>query len=214
MKTLLLLLLLLVSAFASPAGAATLYTEAVQGDFSNAGATPTSLSFEPGTNQIFGTTGRSLLTGVDRDYFTFVVPIGYQWSAIQLLPGTVSGGSLSFIGVQEGPQVTVPWNAADATGLLGWTHYSPAEIGTDLLPVMGTMGFGSTGFTPPLPAGTYSIWVQDNGMGTFAWGFDVQITPASVPEPGTGALVLAALAAGVASRRLVSRARRPEIRPH
>lgn len=202
-RSLLLLLLPLVFASALPGRAATLYTESVQGDLSNAGATPTSLGFEPGTNQVSGTTGRDMLTGVDRDYFTFVVPIGYQWSALQLLPGATSGGAFSFVGLQSGNQVTVLPTAPDATGLLGWTHYSPAEIGSNLLPVMGTSDYGATGFTPPLPAGTYSLWVQDTGIGTFVWSFDVQITP--VPEPSLVALLLSAAAAGALGRRLGAR---------
>jgi MYXO-CTERM domain-containing protein len=190
----------LIAFLTSSATRAADYTEASSGDLSNNGLAPTSLSFEPGSNQVIGTTGRSLLTGVDRDYFTFVVPAGYVWSAVIELPNTVVGGSMSFFGVQAGNQVTVSPYAADATGLLGWTHFTGGQAGTDLLPLIGTGGLGSTGFTPPLPAGTYAIWVQDFNTGTATYGFDLQITPGSVPEPGIAALALAGLVA-VFSRR-------------
>lgn len=190
----------------SPARALAVYTEASNGDLSNDGLHPTSIAVEPGSNQVFGTTGRS--GAIDVDYFTFVVPSGYAWSALELLPGTVAGGSLSFIGLEAGNQVTVSASAADATGLLGWTHYGSGAIDADLLPFMSAPSLGSTGFTPPLAAGAYALWVQDFNVGTFAYGFDVQVTP--VPEPDAAALVLlalgvSALAAGILSRLSDSR---------
>src|SRR5262249_26452725 len=158
--------------------------EATVGDFSTDGLHPTSLDFQPGSNQIFGTTGRPT-TVIDRDYITFTVPVGFVWSAVIELPGTQSGGSLSFFGVQAGPQVTVDPTAFSAAGLLGWTHYDPSLVNTTLLPAIGTGGLGSDGFTPPLPAGTYSLWIQDFNSGTVSYGFDIQIT---VPEPSSAAL--------------------------
>ncbi len=130
----------------SPARALTVYTEASNRDLSNDGLHPTSIAVAPGSNQVFGTTGRS--GAIDVDYFTFVVPSGYAWSALELLPGTVAGGSLSFIGLEAGNEVTVSASAADATGLLGWTHYGSGAIDADLLPFMGAPSLGSTGFTP------------------------------------------------------------------
>ncbi|HTO08600.1 MAG TPA: hypothetical protein VMR86_16245 [Myxococcota bacterium] len=195
-------------AVSTPAAAATVFDEATVGDFSTDGLHPTSLDFQPGSNEIFGTTGRG--TVIDRDYVTFTVPVGYAWSAVIELPGTQSGGSLSFFGVQAGPQVTVDPNGFSAAGLLGWTHYDPSLIGTDILPAIGTGGLGSDGFVPPLPAGTYSLWIQDFNAGTVSYGFDIQISQA--PEPGSAALVLFGLAAalgihnlGSGSRRTISR---------
>jgi len=90
----------------SNVSAAVLYDEATAGDFSGSGLTPTSVGLlAPGSNQIFGSTGN--VGGSDRDYFTLTVPNGYQLASILELPGTQSG-NLSFIGLQEGPQVTLP----------------------------------------------------------------------------------------------------------
>lgn len=163
------------------------WDEATQGDFSNLGSAPTALTVGAGHNQIHGATGRP--DGpIDLDYLTFAVPDGFVWSALVELPGTQSGGSLSFIGVQSGTQVTVSPAAQDASELLGWTHYSPGAVNADLLPFMGTGGFGSAGFAPPLPAGSYALWLQDFNAGTFAYGFDIAISPADEPEPPSLAL--------------------------
>ncbi len=188
----------LASGLVSGAGAATVYDESVSGDLSNAGASPTFISTAAGSNQIFGTTGK---TGgvIDLDYFTVALQAGQTLTAITLLPGSNVNGSLSFIGVQAGSKVTVSPTGGSATGLLGWTHYSTSEIGTDILPAIGA-GAGATGFTPPLGTGTYSFWVQDTSPGAAHYGFDFTVT--SVPEPTGMALMLAGLAGlGVALRR-------------
>jgi hypothetical protein len=186
--------------------AAAIFDEATLGDFSSDGLNPTSLDVKPGSNQIFGTTGRGTTTTPDRDYVTFTVPVGYVWSAVIELPGTQSGGSFSFFGVEAGPQVTVDPNGFSAAGLLGWTHYDPSLAGTDILPAIGTGGLGSTGFTPPIPAGVYSLWIQDFNAGTYSYGFDIQIT--SVPEPAAALYAVAGLSMLFANYILGSRWRR------
>jgi hypothetical protein len=70
--------------------------------------------------------------------------------SITELPGTQVGGALSFIGMEAGPQVTVSPDATTAAGLLGWAHYGPADINTNILPAMGIPAEGSSGFTAPL----------------------------------------------------------------
>ena len=165
------------------------YNEAVSGDFSNSGLTPTSLgNLTPGSNEMFGTTGRGT-AGMDRDYFTFTVPTGYEWTSMTELPGTASGGSVSFLAIQAGNKVTVSPNASSAAGLLGWTHYGPGDINTDLLPRIGIASNGSSGFTAPLGSGNYSLWIQDFNPGAFSYGFRFGVQ-AAVPEPGSVALLV------------------------
>ena len=135
---------------------------------------------------VFGITGET--TPIDRDYFTFMVPDGLELSATILLPGTQTPGirGESFIGVEAGSET-----AAGATGLLGWFRYDTADIGTNILPLMGGAGLGAAGFAPPLPSGSYSFWVQEASAGTVAYGLDFTI---ATPEPVYWPMLLAGLA--------------------
>ena len=172
--------------------AATVYNEAVQGDLSNSGLSPTQITVAAGSNQIIGTTGQGA-NGLDRDYFTVTVPSGLQLTSLMELAGTTVGGAVSFIGLQSGNQVTVATNAANATGLLGWSHYGGVTTDTDLFTTMSVPTQGSTGFTRPLNVGNYSFWVQDFNTGTFSYSFDLVLAPAAspVPEPKSYAMMLA-----------------------
>jgi hypothetical protein len=137
-----------------------------------------------------------------RDYVTFTVPSGLWLTAINMLD-TTPVGNIGFIGIEAGNQLTLPTNTATAAGLLGWRHYLPTDRNTDILPLMGIAANGSSGFTPPLPAGAYTLWIQDSSAGTFNYGFDVELAPA--PEPATWSMALAALAGVVALRRTTLR---------
>ena len=125
-------IVMLACGFFTGAHGAIVYSESAQGDFADSGLTPTVVSVDSGSNQIFGATGNpgggEPGAGIDLDYFVITVPSGMRLSAISVLPGTSVGGVVSFIGVQAGSQVTVLPNATTAAGLLGWTHYSTADI--------------------------------------------------------------------------------------
>ena len=178
-----------------------IYNEAVSGDLSNIFSSPTLLTVSLGLNDVFGSTGKSATTGIiDRDYFTFTVSPGEALSGITVLSGTQTLGPLgdSFIGVESGTQLVNPQTATDATGLLGWTHYGTDDIGVNILPLMGISSMNSTGFTGPLPAGTYSFWVQEASVGTVNYGLEFTITP----EPASWTMLLTGIAAlaGIARR--------------
>lgn len=187
------------TAQAATAQAATVWDEATQGDLSGNGLAPTALTLQPGSNLLLGSTGRGS-AGVDRDYFVFTLAEGLQLDALTLLDGSTFLGqqSLSFIGVQAGPQVTVNPTGGSATGLLGWHHYGPNDLGTDILPLIG-FGLGATGFLGPLPAGTYAFWIQDTGSGTANYRFDFAVS--AVPEPALAWMWAAGLAALALRRR-------------
>jgi hypothetical protein len=195
---------LLVCAFlyGTAAHGDTLYNESVSGDLSNSGLTPTLLTVALGLNDLFGTTGKSTDNIIDRDYFAFTVPQGQYLTAITVLPGTQTLGPLgdSFLGIESGPEVTVSTAATDATGLLGWFHYGGGDIGVNILPLMGTSGLGSTGFTGPLPAGTYSFWEQEGNVGTVNYGLEFTV---ATPEPASWTMLLTGLTAlvGKTARR-------------
>lgn len=179
---------LAAAAFAGPAAATIVYQESVSGDFSNSGAAPTPLAFALGANEVYGSSGN--VGGVDRDYFTFSILPGFALTAISVLPGTTSigNGTLSFIGLETGNTFDTSPTSMSAAGMLGWTHYSPAQIGTDILDDMNTTMGGSSGFTAPLGAGDYSVWIQETAAGTANYGFNFAV--AQVPEPETWALML------------------------
>jgi hypothetical protein len=175
------------------AEAAVIYDEGTSGDFSNTGIAPTALGLVAGSNEILGSMGFTG-TGLDRDYFALTVPTGKALTAIRALPGTEVAVGASFLGMQAGAQMTVSPNAFTAAGLLGWAHYSdPPPAGADLLPTMSVAGFGSSGFTIPLAAGSYTFWLQDvDGPASYHLDF-VVANVAPVPLPGALALFAPAL---------------------
>jgi hypothetical protein len=200
-------IVLLASAFlyVSAAHGDTVYNESISGDLSNNGLAPTLLAFGMGNNDVFGTTGKSAAGVIDRDYFTFTVPEGMFLTGITVLPGTQTLGALgeSFIGVESGPEVSVSTAAATAAGLLGWFHYGSGDINENILPMMGTSGLGSTGFTGFLPAGTYSFWVQEASVGSVNYGLDFTV---ATPEPATWTMMLTGM--GMLAGETARRARR------
>jgi hypothetical protein len=185
-------------AVATPSLAAVTWDETLQGDLSNDGLVVQTFVLAAGSNQVLGSTGRDVPGGtVDRDYFGVDVPTGHVWTGMTLLPGSGVIGGASFVALQAGSPFTVPPSTPDASGLMGWWLYGSADVGSDLLPLMAVPSFGSSGFALPLPAGTYSLWVQETGVGSVAYGFDLQIQ--AVPEAPMAALWaigLVALAGG------------------
>ncbi len=185
---------------AAPATAAVVYDESTDGDLSDSGLSPTPLDFTLGANEVIGTSGGDQGAAF-RDYLTFTVQPGQLLTAIEVLPGTTSLGNVSFIGIEAGNQVTVAPDAGSAAGLLGWWHFSPDDIGTDILDDMSIPAFGSSGFDTPLGPGAYSVWIQDGNPGTSTYRFGFTLAEAQVPEPGTWALMLTGLGLGWQLRR-------------
>jgi len=52
-------------------------------------------------------------------------------------------------------------------------------------------GQGATGFSGALPAGDYSLWIQELATGSYAYRFNLQI--AAVPEANALSMTLAGL---------------------
>ena len=190
-KLTIFIFLILFFGFISNSSAITVYNESISGDLPNNGLTPTFVTVAVGSNDIFGSTGRSSAGVIDRDYFTITVPGGFTLRSVTVLPGTEPAG-ISFIGIQAGNQVTVPVTAMNATGLLGYHHYGTPDINNDILPAIGAAANGATGFVPPLGAGNYAFWIQEFAPGTFAYRFNLVL--AAVPELAPFAMILAGLA--------------------
>jgi hypothetical protein len=185
----------LMLGLAGSAGAVIAWDEAVNGEFSHNGFTPTVVNLIVGDNDMFGTYGRTVAGGpVNPDYFTFTVPAGEALTAITVLPGTTSAGPLndSFIGLEAGKQLTLPTTVTTAAGLLGWFHFGPEDIYANILPEMGVAMQGSSGFTPPLGPGDYAVWVQETGVcapNLCTYGLEFTL----VPEPASSAALLIGL---------------------
>lgn len=183
-----------LAAMAAPADAAVVWDESVHGDLSGDHTAPTGpVNLALGSNEILGDT----ISG-DRDYVTVVVPAGHQLS--QLFVVDVVGDNLAFLAIQAGNQVTDPAGANPAADLLGYTHIgsSAGNIGADVLADMG-IAPGAQGFTPPLAAGTYSLWIQETGGVLVDYHIDLIIT--AVPAPGAMTLFIVAGLTGRGRRR-------------
>jgi hypothetical protein len=179
-------------------------------DLSSNHLAPTVVPVDSGSNVVMGTMG---FTGpvLDRDFFSITVPADLQLAALVLGPNTMIGGGGSFIGMQAGASISVdPDNVASGAALLGWHLYTSADIGTNILGLMGA-GRDKIGFSGPLPAGTYSFWIQEltppfpgEPFPPFPYELDLQIT--QVPEPGAYALMLGGLGlVGFMARRRAAR---------
>jgi MYXO-CTERM domain-containing protein len=172
----------------APSHGDTIWNEAVNGDLSGDRFVPTSLVLSQGTNSILATSVQG-----DREYVTLTLSAGLQLDSIMLV-SYVSNDPLAFIGVQSGTTFTEPPTGANVANLLGWTHFgsNPNTIGTDILDNMG-VGAGAMGFTPPLPGGIYTFWIQQTGVNMATYQLDFIVSPA----PGAmSLLVLAGLAGG------------------
>lgn len=176
-----------------PAMADTGYNETSSGDLSNVGTSPTAVTLGIGSNFISGTTG-STAGVIDRDYFTFTLAPGQALTAIQVLQGTTNipnatpgDVARSFIGLEAGATFDTLPTTTTASGLLGYTHYSQSMVGTDILDDIA-LGAGAQGFTRPLGAGSYSVWIQEANAGTASYFFNFLV--ASVPEPSSWAMML------------------------
>lgn len=189
------------------------HDEATQGEVSDDRFAPTRLELNfvaggnmPGSNVISGRVGRGSNGVVDRDYFHLVVLDGYRWSGLRVGNQVTVGGSQgSFIGLAAGGTLPVAPGAGSAAGLMGWTLYSPSQAGSELLDDMA-LGHavaggldGASGFRAPLPAGDYTLWIQETAPGSYSYRFNLLLSP--VPEPGSALLV----ALGLAGLRLRQR---------
>jgi hypothetical protein len=127
---------------------------------------------------------------------TFTLAPGTRLTSIYL--DSYAGSTFSFSGIQSGPTWTAGLGyGVDPEPLLGWVLFGETTIGTNLLADYAT-GAGAIGFTPPLPAGTYTLELQETGQ----FPVTAQFTLTVVPEPSTLAIAsIGCLTALVARRK-------------
>ncbi|MEL6258989.1 MAG: hypothetical protein AAFQ67_08035, partial [Pseudomonadota bacterium] len=99
--------------------------------------------------------------GRDIDYVTFEVAEGQQLSAINLVSYD-GGDAAAFLGLVEGAAFPTDASSTQASDLLGGVTYGDAQEGSDILDDIGGLQ-GATGFSGPLGAGTYTIWLNQTG---------------------------------------------------
>ena len=176
----------------------TVHNELFDGDLADDRLAPDAFALEEGENVLLALQQGDAF-GRDIDYFTLNVPAGLEITGLTVVGFDAEPGNLAFLGVQPGTTFSVDAGAAQASDLLGGAVFGATDIGLDLLPDIGTLP-GATGFTPPLPAGDYTIWLNQTGPPSTA------TLSVVVPEPAAGGL----LAAGVLG--LVGLGRRGEAR--
>jgi hypothetical protein len=150
------------------------HNETANGDLSNSGNSPTALSLSAGTNSVTGS-----LPGSDLDFLTIHVPADHELTALTLASYAGGGDGTSFIGMKNGTTITV---TGDPGQLTGYTHFGTgqANVGQNILDDIGR-GFGATGFTPPLPAGAYSFWIQQASLASTSYQFDFLVNALAPP---------------------------------
>lgn len=134
------------------------YDEATDGDISGDRENPTRIFLVPGGNLLTATS-----VAGDVEYVTFTVPPDYELAAM-VLESFDSVDDVSFIAIQSGDTFTEPTDNPNVGNLLGWSHFGAGagQVGYDILGDIG-MGAGAQGFSPPLPAGDYTLWLQETG---------------------------------------------------
>jgi hypothetical protein len=177
--------------------ASIIWDESVNGDLSGDRLNPNHFILAQGTSTVIATSN----TG-DREYVNFTVPAGLTFSALNHITWQ-SVDEIGFMAIQTGTTFTEPPTGTNVANLLGYSHFGPGAgtVGLDMLPFLAT-GPGAMGFTPPLPSGDYTFWIQQTGANLATYTLDFVVTP----EPSSAALVGLLALAGV--RRRGARGRR------
>ncbi|MDJ0787070.1 MAG: hypothetical protein QNK05_09715 [Myxococcota bacterium] len=180
--------------------------EAVDGDLSDDIAAPTPLGpLSLGSNLVVGEVVDATGPAGDVDVFTFSVPAGSNLSKL-LLVEFESADDLAFVAIASGATFPVDPNTLAgpgdplATSFLGGLLFGagPAAAGADLLPLLAGAPAGGSGFTAPLGAGDYTVFVQQLGGLPVEYYFNLVGAP--VAEPA-GLSLLGLALVGVARRR-------------
>ncbi len=153
----------------------------VVGDFSDDKSAPTDIGDLPQGETILVATqqGDSAPGDRDRDFITFTIPEGSVMTGL-FLDGYVSDEDTAqaFMAIQEGTAITVdlttgmPDDPQNPQGPFAGIVYGEGFINGDLLPLLAdgnpddAQGADFPGFTLPLEAGTYTLWMNQGGPQT------------------------------------------------
>jgi hypothetical protein len=152
--------------------AATIWNETAQGDLSGNRNMPTSLVLAAGNNDLFASSRSG-----DVEYVTLTVPAGSTMTGL-FLRSYMASDRTAFLAVQRGTTFTESPSNPNVANLLGYSHFGPGFLGSNMLPTIGN-GQGSQRFTPPLPADSYTFWLQQTGgLTSYQLDFVVSAPPA------------------------------------
>jgi hypothetical protein len=181
---------------------ATIYDEAVSGDLSNDKAAPTALTLTPGLNSVIGSVNGFPPEGTDpQDWVSFTIPTGFVMISY-VNSQYNSTDDQGFTGFQFGSSFPGGVDSEfDPANYAGYAHFGTeatnpdgtppvSTVGVNLLPLMANSSFapGTTGFTPPLAAGTYTFLIQQGDPVTTGYRFNMVVR--SVPESGSSVCLL------------------------
>lgn len=140
-----------------------LYDESVDGALSTDRFAPTDMgALSGGSNNVLATTSSGI-----SEFYSLTVPVNARLDAL-IVEDYQGLDPVAFIGVVTGTPFTVDPASPDVAALLGYTHYGAADIGLDILQVIGA-GAGSQGFNGALGPGTYSFWVRQGSANPSTW---------------------------------------------
>jgi hypothetical protein len=157
---------------------ASVVDESTAGDFSDNRLAPTLVRLGSGVSTLRGRFGVSPTVDVaDLDYVTIEVPPTHRLDRM-MLSSAFAGGAFSFVGIEAGPIISIPANWTNInTPLLGWAHFGSATVGQDMLELMRNTP-GSVGFTPPLAAGLYTLWIMElDTSEAYSYEFQLCVEP-------------------------------------
>jgi hypothetical protein len=177
------------------------WDESLQGDLSGDPLVPTPITLSLGGNDIIGTIAAP---NDIRDFFTFNIPDGLEFSAIFLIEyvdeATGGDGNTGFIHIDDGTTTVIP-DAGNIHTVLGASHIDRALFPNSTDNVLETLAgapLGGSGFTVPLGPGDYTFNIQQTS--SLLTGYRLRLMV--VPEPS------AALILGLAGFLLLCQRRR------
>ncbi len=177
------------------------FDESVDGELSGDNTMPT--IFGPlgiGSNTVTGTVVDALGASPNVDVFTFQVAAGEQLDSV-FLDVFNSDDDLAFIGLDD--TTSFPFdapalgNSPDQSQFIGGLLFG-GGVGTDILDDIGSSGIG-TGFSGPLQAGDYTVYLQQ--LGGLTVDYQLSFNVSAVPEPGAAVALMLFGIAGLARRR-------------
>ena len=173
----------------SPLFAVISFTESSDGELSGDNLNPTALGIlGVGTSSISGTVVDALGANPNVDVFTFNIAEDTVLSGITVANFT-SMDDVAFLGFAEGTDfpfnATELGNTPDQNLILGGNLFG-GVVGSNIIDTIGN-GVIGTGFTAPLDAGDYTLYLQQLGVTTVDYTIELDVT--SVPEPSSIALL-------------------------